>query len=398
MDASTLPPTSDAQADAPAMPATATGVVLDPAPTEREPYTLTETCLLTLTVLAALAFMRWTEAFVVPLLVAILISYTLAPTVQALERLHLPRAIGAALMLGAVGAASGALVYSLSDDVVALSERVPEAAARLRALARHQNRHGTAPLANLQRAATELEKAAAEAAGVPAPSRAAPGASPGQGTTSRLQRWLFDRTSVAVQVLVQLGTAMLVAFFLLTAGDTFRRKVARIAGPTLARRRLAITMLNDIHARIQRYMGTIVLSNILIALATWGALAAIGLEHALFWGVVAGLLHLIPYVGSSIAATAVGIVALAQFGEPLHALAAAGGVVGIAVLIGLVFTTWLQARTCRVNSVAVIAGMLFFGWLWGGWGLLLAVPVLTVLSTVSEGIVQWRPLAELLAE
>ena len=63
-----------------------------------------------------------------------------------------------------------------------------------------------------------------------------------------------------------LGTALLIAFFLLAAGDTFRRKVARVAGPTLARRRIAITVLNDIDARIQRYMGTVLLTNALIAL------------------------------------------------------------------------------------------------------------------------------------
>jgi predicted PurR-regulated permease PerM len=157
-------------------------------------------------------------------------------------------------------------------------------------------------------------------------------------------------------------------------------------------------MLNDIDTRIQRYMGTVALTNALIALGTWAALATLGLQHALFWGVMAGLLHIIPYVGTAIAATAVGLVALVQFDDPWEIAAAVGSVLVIASIIGVIFATWVQSRACNVNNVVIIAGLLFFGWLWGGWGLILAVPILTSLKTISDGIAEWRPLAEFLAE
>jgi len=366
---------------------------------ESAPSGVAEMGVLVLAVLALLAFMRWAEAFLAPLLFGILISYTLSPAVTLFERMRIPRACGALTILSVVGAAFGVLVYVLSDDVVRLTERVPEAAAKLRMAVTRQTTGGTKPLANLQKAASELEKAAAEAAGAnDAAVRARATAPPAPTAALGLQQWLVAQTSQAMRVLMQIGTAFVLAFCLLSAGDAFRRKVVRLAGPTLARRRVAITMLNDIDLRIQRYMGTIVITNALLALATWALLAAIGIEHALFWGVVTDLLHLVPYVGTPIAAGAVAVAGLAQFGDLFEPLLAALGVLVISGLIGVVLATWMQSRTCRVNSVVVIGGVLFFGWLWGGWGLILAVPVLTVLRTVSDGIAQWRPLAEFLAE
>ncbi len=359
--------------------------------------TTVELCLVVLAVLLTLAFMRWAEAFLVPLLFGTLLSYTLNPAVSALERWRMPRVGGAFIVLGIFSAACGTLVYALSDDAVALTELVPQAATKVRMIARDQRSDGSAkPLANLQKAATELEKAAAEAAGAAAPGvRQTPANSQVSGV---IQQWLVAQASHAVGAVLQFGTALLMAFFLLVAGDAFRRKVARLAGPSLARRRVAIEMLNDIDTRIQRYMATIAVTNALIAIGTWAVLAMLGLQHALFWGVLAGLLHIIPYVGTSIAAVAVGVVAMVQFDDPYQIAFAVAAVLVVAALIGVVFTTWLQARACRVNNVVIISGVLFFGWLWGGWGLILAVPILTTLRTVAEGIAQWRPLAEFLAE
>lgn len=369
----------------------------EPATAERESLTLIEICLVVIAVLIALAFMRWAEAVLVPLLVGVLLCYTFDPAVTALERLHIQRVFGTLLTLGAFSAGCGALVYTLSDDAAALTELVPQAASKVRSIARSESsKRRQKPLANLQKAASELEKAAAEAAGVtPAVKPAAPARS---ASPDVVQQWVVAQISKVAAVLVQLGTALLIAFFLLVAGDTFRRKVARVAGPTLARRRIAITMLNDIDTRIQRYMATIALTNALIALATWMALELVGLQHALFWGVVAGLLHIIPYVGTALAAVVVGLVALVQFDDPWRIGLAVGSVLAIATAIGVVFTTWVQSRTCHVNNVVIIAGLLFFGWLWGGWGLILAVPILTSLKTIADGIAQWRALAEFLDE
>ena len=84
----------------------------------------------------------------------------------------------------------------------------------------------------------------------------------------------------ALSVLAEISVAMLLALFLLAAGDTFRRKVAKIAGASLARRRVTVEVLDEIDGQIQVYMMTLLLTNVLIALSTWAALYALGLSDA----------------------------------------------------------------------------------------------------------------------
>ena len=88
------------------------------------------------------------------------------------------------------------------------------------------------------------------------------------------------------------------------------------------------------------------------------------------WGAIAGVLHVIPYVGSALTAVAVGIAAFLQFGTLGAAAGAASRCSPIAAALGMGFMSWLHGRTTQVNAVAVFVALLFFGWLWGGWGLL----------------------------
>jgi predicted PurR-regulated permease PerM len=78
------------------------------------------------------------------------------------------------------------------------------------------------------------------------------------------------------------------------------------------------------------------------------------------------------------------------------AMLAMGVIVGIAVIIGMGMTTWMQGRAARMNPVAVFIGVLFFGWLWGGWGLLLGVPILAVLKSIADRVEAMQPISELL--
>jgi predicted PurR-regulated permease PerM len=68
----------------------------------------------------------------------------------------------------------------------------------------------------------------------------------------------------------------------------------------------------------------------------------------------------------------------------------------IATALGIGYLSWLQGRASRMNAVAVFIGVLFFGWLWGGWGLLIGLPILAVLKSISDRVESMRPVSELL--
>ena len=363
-----------------------------PVPVAAPALTTIEIAVAVVAVIAIVAAARIAETFLVPVVAGILLSYTLRPGVSALERVRVPRVIGATLVITALVAATSASLYAISGEINDAMSTLPAAARKLRNVAMNLEKSPPGPVTNMKAAAVELDRAAAAATGKPAvPEK--PTASP----STQLQSWIADGSSHVVTVAVQLVMATLLAFFLLAAGDTFRRKVARLAGESLARRRVTIEVLNEIDAQVQRYMATLLVTNVLVALLTWAGLSMLKFPNAGMWGVVTGVLHVVPYAGTAIATAAVGIVGLAELGTIGDAVEAMIIVIVVAEVTGFGFATWLQGRSARMNPVATFLGVLFFGWLWGGWGLLLGMPLLAVLKSIADRVTAMNPVSELLA-
>jgi len=340
------------------------------------------TALIVLAVFTIIAAAKIAEAFLIPVVVGILASYALEPLVAWLARIHIHRAIGSLIVLAlATGAVMGGFLL-LRDDATAALADLPNAARKLRLAAQQSAQRPEGAMGHVRAAAEELNRAAAAAtSGKGAPAPAPPPAAP-----SQLQKWVSDQSAKAVEVIVEIGIAGLLAYFLLAAGDTFRRKLARVAGPTLAARRITVEILDEIDVAVQRYLLTMALINVLIGIATWAILLAFGVAHAGLWGVVAAVLHIVPYAGSAVTIVATGFAAFVQFEDIGRALLVALAVGAAATIIGMGLAAWIQGRAFRMNAVAVFIALLFFGWLWGGWGLLVGVPVLAVAKTVFERI------------
>ncbi|MEO8346238.1 MAG: AI-2E family transporter [Betaproteobacteria bacterium] len=354
--------------------------------------TTLEIAIMVIAVAAAIAIARVAEPFLVPVVVGILLSYTLRPLVSQLERIHLPRIVAATLVMAILVSLVTVTGYAIRDNVTAAVAELPVAARKFRQEASAKARQAPGPVAQIKAAAAELERADAESSGRPATSVATPRV----GVAEQLQSFVTEQSSKALTVLVEIFVAMILAMFLLASGDTFRRKVTRIAGVSLARRRVTVEALDEIDAQIQAYMITLLFANVLIGLASWGGLWLLGVANAGMWGVLIGVLHIIPYAGSAVAAGVVGIAVYVQGGGIGEAAVAVGLIVAIATIIGMGLATWIQGRAVRMNPVAVFVGVLFFGWLWGGWGLLLGTPLLSVLKSIADRVQSMQPVSELL--
>jgi len=187
-------------------------------------------------------------------------------------------------------------------------------------------------------------------------------------------------------------------YFLLLAGDTFKRKLVKLTGPSLRQKKITVHILDDINTSVQNYMFMLLVTNTLLAVLMWVALKAIGLENAGAWAIFAGLMHVMPYFGPLLITSATGLVAFIQF-ESLHmVLLVAGASLGIATLVGTVVATWMTGRIARMNAAAVFVSLLFWGWLWGMWGLLLGVPVVVIVKVIAERVEGMEVVAELLGE
>ena len=351
-----------------------------------------------LALLALTAALYLARGFFVPLLIGILGSYALHPLVDRLQTWRVPRSIGAALVLALMVGSLSWLGFSMSDDATAVITKLPEAARKLREDLSAARMGAPTALQNMQAVAHELQGAASDAGAQPA-ARSKP-AAPATASEAPEPTWLRDftlaQTALIVAVAAQTPIVLLLTYFLLASGVHFRRKLVGLVGPTLSRKKDAVRILEQIDVQVQRYLFAMVASNALLGVGTWLAFLALGVEQAGVWGVAAGVLHFIPYLGPALIAIGSGVAAFLQFGSVLYALAVAGASLVVAAAIGFVFMTWLHSRFARVNTAVLFIALLFFGWLWGVWGLLLGAPLVAIAKVVFDRVEALKPAGELL--
>lgn len=353
--------------------------------------------LVVLTALAILAVLKWASGFFIPLMLSLVFSYALSPVVDWLARHKVPRALSAGVLILGILGAMGSSIYALSDDANELVASLPEAAAKLRDSVRKQARAPATPLETVQKAASELQKAAEEAGGAGVASHPRGVArvvieKPRFDLRDHLVTGTLGLASLAAQIVL----VTFLTYFMLMSGDTFRRKLVKIAGPGLAEKKLTVQALDEINAQMQRYLMVQLLASVGVGVATGISFALVGLNHAAVWGVAAGVLNLVPYVGSVAVTGGAALVAFLQFGELEMALIVGGLSLLINIIEGYLLVPWATSRASRMNAVAVFVGVLAWGWLWGVWGLLLGIPILMALKAVCDRVDHLKPVGELL--
>jgi predicted PurR-regulated permease PerM len=346
--------------------------------------------------LAMVFALHWARTFCVSLLLGILLAYTLNPVVARLERMRIARWAAAALVMLAFCGAGVLAAGLLGGQVRAILEQLPDAAEKVSGKLASMRNGEPGTMEKVQTAASQIEKAANQATGT-APRRQAAAVvveQPG----FKLGTFLWANSMTVVAFAGQAIMVMFLVFFLLLSGDTFKRKLVRLTGSSLSKRRITVQVLDDINASIQKFMFMLLATNTLLALLSWLAFLAIGLENAGAWALAAGLLHFVPYAGPALLAVAVGMAAFTQFETFAMALAVACTSLGIAAFVGFIVATWMTGKLARMNTAAVFIALLFWGWLWGAWGLLLAIPIVVIVKVAAEMIEQLHPVAELLRD
>ena len=433
---------------APQRRAVKTGDAAAPAPAPNEadaeperlhlhmPVDVRNLALVVMAVILSLYALQWAKAVVIPLLLGVIFSYALSPAIERMERWRLPRAAGAGLLLSAILAGLGWAAWSVSDDTNALIETLPEVAQKLRKAVQKPGL-STAPsaLEKVQQAATEIERAAEEtaspaiASGVAAsaasgsasarPRQALPAAS---STASRVEpmspsvpptprgvtRVVVEKPHINVKDYLWTGTLGLVTlagqttlvvfitFFLLASGSTFRRKMVKLAGPRLSQKKITVQALDEVHGQMQRYLFVQMATSIVVGILSGLAFYALGLNHSLVWGILAGITNLVPYLGAVVIGVASSVIGTVQFESLDRGLYIGAASFAIHTLVGNLLTPWWMGRASRMSAFAVFVGVLLFGWLWGVWGLLLGMPILMVVKSVCDRVEELKPVGELL--
>jgi len=358
------------------------------------PVSIPSVSLVIIAVLAGLFVLHWAKAVFIPFMLGLVFSYALSPVVNWMESRRIPRALGAGvLILGLLGA-MGTTAYSLSDDAMRLVESLPAAAQKFRQAIKTRQGGTGGTLETVQKAATQIEQVTQETS-VPAPTRGVTRVTV-EPARFNIKDYLWSGTIGLATLLGQMTVVVFLTYFLMVSGDTFRRKLIKLAGPSLSSKKITLQALHEITAQIQRYLQVQLATSAMVGVLTGLALWAIGLENAVVWGIAAAVLNLVPYVGSLITAVASGAVAFLQFGSSNMALLVAGASVVIQTIEGNLVTPWLTSRASRMNPVAVFVGLLAWGWLWGIWGLLLGLPILMIIKAVCDRVDDLKPIGEFL--
>ena len=387
--------------------------------------------LIVLTVLVSIYALHWAKAILVPILLGVMFSYALTPVVDTLQRWRLPRAAGATLVLSAIVIVIVWGGWRLSDDATALVENLPTVAQKVRRAIEGQRGKPTAsPIEKVQQAANELEQAAQQAAAEASAASAAsaagstaarrrPGttttttttttnAPPAPATPAGVTRVVVERAAFNVRDYLWSGTLGLFSFlgqtlvvlfvtlFLLASGDTFRRKMVKLAGPRLSQKKITVQALDEVSVQIQRYLLVQLATSVVVGVATGLAFYALGLNNAATWGVAAGITNLVPYVGAVIVGVGSAVVGFIQFDSIDRALLVGASSFAIHAIVGNLLTPWWTGRASRMSPFAVFVGVLTFGWLWGAVGLILGTPILMVVKAVCDRVDELNPVGEFL--
>lgn len=335
----------------------------------------------------------WGQAFIIPIVVSVLVSYALEPAVALLEHCRAPRALAVPLLLLILVGGVGLATYELRGEAVTFASRLPDAVHRVAQALNHRPSDGSGAVGRMQAAASELERAAAAHRQSPSDRIASVRI---EEPTFRWGDWLWQGSHGAMEIAGQFFAVICLAYYLMAAGDTYKRKLLRIVGPSMSEKKTAIRILAEIDRQIAQFLWARVAISAAVGVAMWIAFHLLGLEEAGVWGVLSAVLFAIPIVGPLLVIVGAGLAGFVQFGTAGMAFAVAGVAAIIAALEGNILTPLLMSRVGEMNAVAVFVSLMFWGWIWGIWGLLLAVPITAAIKAVCERVDDLEPLAELL--
>lgn len=315
------------------------------------------------------------SAVFIPIALAVLFSLLLAPVVRRLARIGVPEALGAAIVLALVIAGVLFGIFRLAEPATDWLGRAPQSFARLEDRVRDLR----APVEQVQEATRKVE----ELADMQADPRRPAVVVEGPGLVQSLAIGTYS-------VLAAAAITVVLLYFMLASGDLFLLKLVQVL-PRLRDKKLAIEIARASEREISTYLLTITCVNATLGLVTGLAMYVLGMPNPLLWGVVAGMLNFIPYLGPTITIAILGFVALLSFDSWPEILLPPVVFLLLTAVEGQLVTPFVVGRRLMLNPVVIFISLLIWGWLWGIPGMLMAVPLLAAFKILCDHIEPMSP-------
>jgi predicted PurR-regulated permease PerM len=347
----------------------------------QRPFDIRSIALTGLFILALFYTMYFMRAVLLPLVLALLLSYLLRPIVRALKRWRIMAPFSAALILLSLIATAAYAVSLLAAPAAGWLEKAPYSLKELeRKLLPIKQ-----PMQSVAKASSEIEKLAA------------PSDVPSKVAVEVEQHPLTDMLYVQMPELVVSTVLLLILLYFLLASDgIFFMKLIKLM-PTLSDKKRAVSIANEIEAQVSRYLLTVTLINICLGVAVGASVGFLGLRNPIMWGAMVAVLNFIPYLGALVGIICMTLGAVLSFDSFSYALLFPATYLFLATLEGNFITPWVMGRSLTLNPVIVLLSLTFWGWMWGIAGVILAVPILAAFKIFCAHIKPLEPMAEFLS-
>ena len=349
----------------------------------RRPFDIRSFALTGLFLLAIFYTIYFVRSLLLPIVLALLLSYLLRPIVRALAKIRIPPLIGAALLLLSL---VGAIVYASSFLVVPAAGWLEKAPYSLQQL-QQRLRPFKKPMEKVAQASGAIENLTnTESAQANKPPK-----------VEVKEQSLTDRLMVQTpEFLISALTMLILLYFLLAYDGVFLAKLIKLM-PTLSDKKRAVSIAHQIEAQVSRYLFTVTLINCCLGLAVGTTVGLLGLRNPLMWGVLVAVLNFIPYLGALTGIICMTLGAILSFDSLGYALIFPACYFVLAALEGNFITPMVMGRSLTLNPVLVLLSLTFWGWMWGIVGIILAVPILAAFKILCAHIKPMEPLSEFLS-
>ncbi len=344
-----------------------------------KPFDVRSIALTGLFILAMFYTIYFMRSILLPIVLALLLSYLLRPIVRGLARLKIPLPVSAALLLIGFFGLIGYGISVLATPTAEWLQKAPAGFAELQ----HKLLPVKKSVAQVTQATGEIEKLASANAEIKAV----------EVKRHPITETLFMRTPEFIASAV---LSLILLYFLLVYDQAFIAKLVKLL-PTLSDKKTAVGIAHDIEEQISRYLFTVTAINVCLGVAVGTAVGLLGLRNPVMWGVMVALLNFVPYLGALTGIICMTIGAALSFDSLEYAFVFPAVYLSFGVLEGSFITPWIMGRSLTLNPVIILLSLTFWGWMWGIVGIILAVPILAAFKILCAHIKPMEPLAEFLS-
>jgi predicted PurR-regulated permease PerM len=343
------------------------------------------------------------KTVILPLALAMLLTFVLAPVVTWLERARLPRIVAIAAVMFAAGAILGTAGWTVFMQLVQVTDALPAYTTNIQEKIQSFQQPQTTGFNRAQRELNDLSKQISEWSSGFSSDQGHGGAvelgSPNHPVSVREvggSQGRLDALSGMLGVVVSVILVAVFTFFMLLKREDLRNRFIRLSGH--GHLHLMTQAMDDTSRRVSRYLSLQSLVNIGFGLIVFVALHFIALPHALLWGALAGLLRFIPYIGAPIGAFLPTALSVAVFNGWTKTLLIRAIFFCLEVFTANFLEPQVYGKHTGLSSLAILVAAIFWALIWGPIGLILSVPLTVCLVVLGAYVPSLQFLTVLLGD